>query len=85
VRKKKGTSTPKNQKKNSFEEDFLAAIKETLIEDEDRSFFESLLPIVRKFNTDQKLFFRLRILALTMEIKNGLARLQIILLCIKTL
>ncbi|XP_022166005.1 uncharacterized protein LOC111030681 [Myzus persicae] len=70
ARKRKSTSTPKNQK-NNFEEDFLAAIRETSIEDEDRSFFESLLPTVRQFNTDQKLLFRSRILALTMEIKNG--------------
>jgi len=70
ARKRKSTSTPKKQK-NNFEEDFLAAIRETSIEDEDGSFFESLLPTVRQFNTDQKLLFRSRILALTMEIKNG--------------
>jgi len=70
ARKRKSTSTPKKQK-NTFEEDFLAAIKQTSIENEDRSFFESLLPTVRQFNTDQKLLFRSKILALTMEIKNG--------------
>lgn len=44
ARKRKKTSTPKKQK-NNFEEDFLAAIRETSIEEiEEVSFFESLLP-----------------------------------------
>lgn len=70
-KEKKEYFDAKKKKKNNFEEDFLAVIRESSMEDEDRSFFESLLPTVRQFNTDQKLLFRSRILALTIEIKNN--------------
>lgn len=39
-------------------------------EDEDRSFFESLLPAVRKFNLDQKLEFRSEVICLIKTIRN---------------
>ncbi|CAG5047189.1 unnamed protein product [Parnassius apollo] len=42
------------------------------VEDEDRSFFESLLPAVREFNVDQKLEFRSEVINLIKDFrKNG--------------
>lgn len=50
-----------------------AATYTSSMEDEDRSFFESLLPAVREFNMDQKLEFRTEVLCLIKGIrsKNG--------------
>ncbi|XP_075984027.1 uncharacterized protein LOC142981801 [Anticarsia gemmatalis] len=44
------------------------------IEDEDRSFFESLLPAVREFNMDQKLEFRTEVLCLIKGIRSKTSR-----------
>ncbi|XP_059054844.1 uncharacterized protein LOC131848901 [Achroia grisella] len=44
------------------------------IEDEDRSFFESVLPIVRGFDVDQKLEFRSEILGLIKNIRSNSIR-----------
>lgn len=41
------------------------------IEDEDRSFFESMLPAVRAFNLDQKLEFRSEVLRLVTNIRHN--------------
>ncbi|CAK1589987.1 unnamed protein product [Parnassius mnemosyne] len=42
------------------------------VEDEDRSFFESLLPAIREFNVDQKLEFRSEVIRLVKDFrKNG--------------
>lgn len=40
------------------------------VEDEDRSFFDSLLPAVREFNVDQKLEFRSEVLRLIKEFRS---------------
>lgn len=40
-------------------------------EDEDKSFFNSLLPAVREFNLDQKLEFRCEVLKLIKYIRSG--------------
>ncbi|XP_049879596.1 uncharacterized protein LOC126376311 [Pectinophora gossypiella] len=47
------------------------------IEDEDRSFFDSLLPAVRKFDLDQKLEFRSEVLCLIKTIRNSDKRLRL--------
>ncbi|XP_013167645.1 PREDICTED: uncharacterized protein LOC106117769 [Papilio xuthus] len=41
------------------------------VEDEDRSFFDSLLPVVREFNVDQKLEFRSEVLRLIKEFRHN--------------
>ncbi|XP_047032914.1 uncharacterized protein LOC124639540 [Helicoverpa zea] len=43
----------------------------TPVEDEDRSFFESLLPAVREFNMDQKLEFRSEVLCLIKGLRSS--------------
>lgn len=43
-------------------------------EDEDRSFFESLLPAVREFNMDQKLEFRSEVLCLIKGLRSSNGR-----------
>lgn len=43
----------------------------TPAEDDDRSFFESLLPAVREFNMDQKLEFRSEVLCLVKSLRSS--------------
>lgn len=45
-------------------------------EDEDRSFFDSLLPAVREFDLDQKLEFRCEVLKLIKYIRSGTTKLK---------
>ncbi|CAH0713469.1 unnamed protein product, partial [Brenthis ino] len=45
-------------------------------EDEDRSFFDSLLPAVREFDLDQKLEFRCEVIKLIKYIRSGRSRLK---------
>ncbi|KAM3955761.1 uncharacterized protein ACR2FA_010317 [Aphomia sociella] len=51
-----------------------AAASSYQIEDEDRSFFESLLPVVRGFGIDQKLEFRSEVLGLIKNIRSTAIR-----------
>lgn len=66
LEKEKNCPVKKKQKKENNSFGHLGH----LIEDEDRSFFESLLPTVRPFDNDMKLLFCSRILNLLMELKN---------------
>lgn len=50
----------------------------TSAEDDDRSFFESLLPAVREFNMDQKLEFRTEVLCMIKSIRSKNGRRQYI-------
>lgn len=69
---------PKKQKTTMCETDMaiLKALEATALPqptsiiDEDAGFFASITPAVKKFNDDQKLMFRMRVLALIQEIKN---------------
>lgn len=68
-KRKRGTKQGK-KKMDEFEEEFLAALRKTADEDEDKCFLDSLLPTLRLFDNDQKLNFRSRVLATMIEIKT---------------
>lgn len=46
-------------------------------EDEDRSFFDSLLPAVREFNVDQKLEFRSEVIGLVKKIRSNATKFKL--------
>lgn len=55
--------------------------KPTPVEDEDKSFFDSLLPTLRTFDTDQKLEFRAEILRILQRIRRSKSQICSSLLC----
>ncbi|XP_026749495.1 uncharacterized protein LOC113510243 [Galleria mellonella] len=70
--KRKRSSKNKKQDIEYVDTPYIDASASTYqIEDEDRSFFESLLPVVRRFDVDQKLEFRSEILGLIKNIRSN--------------
>ncbi|KAG6443053.1 hypothetical protein O3G_MSEX002669 [Manduca sexta] len=54
-----------------------AACSYSVAEDDDRSFFESLLPAVRSFDLDQKLEFRSNVIAIVKSIRSNNGKFKI--------
>lgn len=65
------SGTQENINTNSLEQKLITVLSKVAETDEDTSFFNSLLPSVRKLNSQQKIDFRLEVLYVLKKFQNA--------------